>query len=283
MSRLRINGVLVEKLDARISPFDHGFLYGDGVWEALRVWGGRLILAAEHLDSLFTSAETLGIRIPHTRDELVSDITDTLVANNRTEGYVRIIITRGPGTIGPDPRKLDTQVVIISEEYQPFPQELYGHGLHTVVFPVPMDTRHPLSAVRVLGQPHMVLAKQHALRHGCLDAILTNHAGSLVGTTEGFLFLVKDGAVVVAGEQPRDATGYAVASAAGSHGKVVVEYAVKAEDAYAADEVFIAGTACGVIGLTRIDGREIGSGTEGPITKRLRELYRELLLGMPRT
>lgn len=273
MSLLWINGTLTDKDAARVSPFDHGFLYGDGVWEHLRVFNGRAFRALDHITQLREAADVLGITVPLSPEELAAAIDATAKANNRTEGYVRVIVSRGPGTIGADPRKVVPQVMIVAEEYRPFPDELYGHGLHASVFPVPLDTAHPANRVRVLGHPHAVLAKRHALANGCLDAIHTNHAGHLVGTTEGLLFLVKDGAVVVAGDQPKDVTGYAVASLAGENNLVAAEYAVTAAELHASEEVFIAGTACGVIGLVRVDGRTIGTGTEGPITRAIRDRY----------
>lgn len=276
MSLLWINGQLIDKADAKVSPFDHGFLYGDGVWEHLRVFGGTPFALHDHLNLLFESAAVFGLDVPLSRDALASAIDATLKANARTEGYVRVIVTRGPGTIGPDPRKIAPQVIVIAEEYQPFPQELSGHGLHAVVFQTPLDSDHPAYRVRSLGRPHLALAKRHALRHGCLEAILVDRAGNAVGTTEGFLFVVKDGALVVAGGQPKDATGYAVAAMCGEGGAVVAEYAVKLPDLLAADEVFIAGTACGVIGLVRTDGTDIGAGTEGPYTRAVRERFAAL-------
>jgi branched-chain amino acid aminotransferase len=276
MSLVWINGTLVDKTDARVSLFDHGFLYGEGVWEHLRLFDGHLLCLMHHLELLFTAAEALGIEMPLSRDELAVAINATAKANERTQGYVRVIVTRGPGTIGPDPRKLDPQVIIVTEEYLPFPAELYGHGLHAVVCPIAFDSSFPANKVRCLGRPHIVLAKRHALKNGCLEALLTNQKGDVVGTTEGFLFLVKDGAVVVAAGQLVDATGYAVASLAGEEGLVVAEYAVKQADVLGAEEVFIAGTACGVIGIVRIDGQDIGAGTEGAITVALRERYNDL-------
>ena len=279
MSLLWINGTLTDKTTAHVNPFDHGFLYGDGVWEHLRIFHGKLFQPAEHLKKLFHAAETLSIDIPLSQDQLTEAIVATAKANNRTDGYIRVIVSRGPGTIGPDPRKVVPQVIIIAEEYRPFPDELYGHGLHAVIFQVPLDTNHPANRVRTLGQPHTILAKQHALKHGCLEAIYTNREGRLVGTTEGFLFLVKDGALVVAGDQAMDVAGYAAAAFAGEMGQIVAEYSVKAEDLYAAEEAFIAGTACGVIGIVRVDGKNIGTGTEGPITRTIRERYAAITLG----
>jgi branched-chain amino acid aminotransferase len=276
MSLLWINGTLTDKADARISPFDHGFLYGDGVWEHLRLFGGKPFRANHHLKILFTAAEAIGIDIPLSQDDILHAITSTAKANNRTEGYVRVIVTRGPGTIGPDPRKIEPQVIITAEEYQPFPQELYGHGLHAVVAPLLLDSDNPAQYFRTLNQLHVVQAKRYAFQNGCLEALLQNREGRIVGSTEGFLFAVKDGALVVAGGQPEDATGFAIAAMAGEGGAVVAEYSVNLPDLLVAEEVFIAGTACGIIGIVRIDGTNIGSGVEGPVTRGIREAYQQL-------
>jgi branched-chain amino acid aminotransferase len=276
MSLLWLNGALIDKADARINPFDHGFLYGDGVWEHLRLFRGKPFRVDHHLRILFAAARAIGIDAPLAPEELRAAISATAQANNRTEGYVRVIVTRGPGTVGPDPRKIEPQVIVTAEEYQPFPQELYGHGLHAVVSPLSLDSQNPVHRLRTLNQLHVVQAKRHALQNGCLEALFQNREGRIVGTTEGFLFLVKDGALVVAGGQPEDATGFAVAGHAGETGMVVAEYGVKRDDLLAAEEVFIAGTACGVIGIVRIDGTDVGGGAEGPVTRELRTAYQQL-------
>lgn len=279
MSQLWINGQLVDKADAKVSPFDHGFLYGDGVWEHLRAFGGKLFRPHEHLGLLFQAAETLGITIPLSRDELLAAVETTLKANDRTDGYIRVIVTRGPGTIGPDPRKLDPQVIIIAEEYQPFPQELYGHGLHAVTADYPHDVEHPTSRLRLLGRPAVTLAKAHALRNGCLEAVLAApHA--VIGATEGTLFRIESGHKRVwwhAELAPPDPAADAAAA-------LVEEAGCRVDQAWLApgalahgDEMFVAGTACGVIGIVRLDGTDIGTGTEGPLTKRVRERFRELV------
>jgi branched-chain amino acid aminotransferase len=275
MSRVWINGQLIDKIDARISPFDHGFLYGDGVWEHLRVCHGQPYHLAGHLQCLEQSTDSLGIALPHSRDELAAAITTVLAANERTNGYVRVIVSRGPGTLGPDPRKINPQVLIIAEEYQPFPRELYGHGLHAVTVPISPFTPEKQPPVRTLGQPHLVQAKRLALQQGCLEAILLrgSTSGPVIGLTEGILFLVKDFALIIAEGQPRDVTGHAVAALAASCVQTVVEYEVHTEDLLAADECCVAGAACGVIGIVQVNGQKIGSGTEGPITRMIRDRY----------
>ncbi|HEY1188941.1 MAG TPA: aminotransferase class IV [Gemmata sp.] len=282
MSLVWINGTLADKLDARVSPFDHGFLYGDGVWEPLRVFGGALFRAPDHLRTLFRAAHALDLHVPLSPDELRAAVEATVKANNRTEGYVRVIVTRGPGTIGPDPRKIEPQILITAEEYQPFPQELYGHGLHAVVSPLRLDPENPAHRFRTLNQLHVVRAKQHALQNGCLEALFENRDRNIVGATEGFVFAVKDDAVVVLGDQAEDPTGFAVAAAIGAAGAVVAEYTMTRADLLAADEVFVAGTACGVIGIVRVDGTDIGTGTQGPVTQKVRELYQHLTRGEPK-
>lgn len=273
MSLVWINGALADKLDARVSPFDHGFLYGDGVWEHLRLFRGAPLNADAHLAALARAAAAVGIDIPLSRDELRAALDATVKANNRTEGYARVTVTRGPGTVGPDPRKIEAQVIVTAEEYQPFPQELYGHGLHAVVAPLKLDAENPAHRWRTLNQLHVVHAKRFALQNGCLEALFQDREGHLVGTTEGLLFAVIGGHPVVAGGQPEDATGYAVAAALGAAGAVVAEHTVSLAELLAADEAFIAGTACGVIGIVRANGTPIGTGTEGAATRAARAHY----------
>ena len=280
MSLVWVNGTLVDKLDARVSPFDHGFLYGDGVWEPLRVFNGRPFRAPEHLATLSKAANALGIEVPLSSDELLAAVEATVKANNRTEGYVRVTVTRGPGTIGPDPRKLEPQVFITAEEYQPFPQELYGHGLHVVVSPSLLDNENLAHQFRTLNQLHVVRAKQHALQHGCLEALLQNRNREVVGATEGVLFVVRGPNIDLPASYLWDDVGAVVARIAeGERG--LAERELRLPDLLSADEVFLAGTACGVIGIVRIDGTDIGTGTEGPVTRTAREEYIRIARARP--
>ena len=273
MSFLWIDRHLIDKADVRVSPFDHGFLYGDGVWEPFRVFAGQPFRLADHLHNLFHFADFQGLTIPLSRDELTRAVETVIRANHRTEGYGRVIVARGPGTLGPDPRKIDPRVIIIVEDYRPFPAELSTHGLEVITYPAPDADG------RLLGAPQIVRAKQQALERGCLEAILVNPEGRLIGSTEGMLFLVKDGALVVAGGHVPDAIGYRLAALAGEAGALVVEYAVKREELLAADEALIGGTSCGVIGIIRVDGQSIGNGAEGTVTRQLRQQYLAMTRG----
>lgn len=278
MSLVWVNGALIDKLDARVSPFDHGFLYGDGVWEHLRVFGREPFRATEHLATLAKAAAALGIEVPLAPADLLAAIEATVKANNRTEGYVRVLVTRGPGTIGPDPRKLEPQLLITAEEYQPFPQELYGHGLHVAVSPLLLDEENPAHQFRTLNQLHIVRAKQHALQHGCLDALLQNRTRGIVGATEGVLFTVKERNLTLPASRLWDDVASVVTQLAGAECGLT-ERELRLPDVLAADEAFIAGTACGVIGVVRVDGAVIGAGTEGPVTRRVRGAYLQLARG----
>ncbi len=281
MSLLWLNGTLTDKADAHVSPFDHGFLYGDGIWEPLRVFGGKLFRANDHLHILFNAAQAIGIDIPLSQAELLAAVEATVNANNRTEGYVRVIVTRGPGTIGPDPRKIEPQVIVIAEEYQPFPQELYGHGLHAIVSPQVIDAKNPAHRYRTLNQLHVVQAKRHALQNGCLEALFQTRNGHLVGATEGLLFAVKGEGLDIAAGHMRDEVGSAVAKLA-ERELGLLERALTLADLLASDEVFIAGTACGVIGIVRVDVHDIGTGIEGPVTREIRQRFQHLTRGEPK-
>ncbi|QDU20147.1 aminotransferase class IV [Urbifossiella limnaea] len=278
MSLLWVNGTLVDKADARVSPFDHGFLYGDGVWEPLRVFGGRLFRGADHIDRLFAVAEHYELDVPYTAAELLAAVEATVRANHRTDGYCRVIVTRGPGTIGPDPRKLDPQVFITAEEYYPFPSELAGHGLHVVTYPHPVAAAGPRFWLQALGRPDIVSARRHALRAGCLDAVICGPGEGVIGTTEGDLFFARGGTV---SPVPPTTTveARAVAELARDLGPWKLEPPPTPSDLNTADEVFLVGTACGVIGVVRIDGHTIGNGTEGPVTRAVREAYHALTRG----
>ncbi len=279
MSLLWINGTLTDKADAKVSPFDHGFLYGDGVWEHLRVFGGKLFRPAEHLDLLFAAADTLGIDIPLSRAELTAAIEATVKSNARTEGYVRVIVTRGPGTIGPDPRKLDPQVIIIAEEYRPFPDELYGHGLHADLN-YRIDACSDLRRVRTLAQLDIARAKARALGRGCLEALIEEKEYGQVFGTEGVVFAARHGAVAFCSAGFRDVMSGVVGDLLKTAGiRCETGLGPKPGELAAVDELFLAGTACGVIGIVRVNGLDIGTGTEGPITKAVRERYHALTRG----
>ncbi len=255
MSFVWINGQLADKAEARISIFDHGFLYGDGVWEHFRAFGGRLFRPEAPLANLFAAADSLKIAIPLSQVELHAAIDSTLAANRRTEGYVRVVVTRGAGTLGPDPRKLDPQVIIIAEEYHPFPTELYENGLNVVSIRIPEASR-----LKRLGDSWRVRAKQAALDSGCLDAIVLDEQDRVICLTEGDLVLVKGGVL-------RTSSTAALFDEPFEYAELTLSHVLNA------DELFLAGVTGGIIAIVNVDGQRIGSGREGPIANRIRGVY----------
>ena len=284
MSLIWINGQLVDKSEAKISVFDHGFLYGDGVWEHFRAFNGKLFRPEQQIEFFFDSLLRLvNIDSPLSPAELVVAIESTLAANHRNEGYIRVVVSRGPGTLGPDPRKIDPLAVIIAEEYQPYPLDLYEHGLHATkssgFYP-----DNPEHYSQLLGAFYLVRAKQCALAAGCLEAVVF-WGNEVLRGIEGNLFLVRNGRVY-----PIDRGGYDVLL------DVIPEIAIaltipverrfeqlsanyNMQSLLSSDEVFLAGITCGVIAIISVDKTPIGTGCEGPITKRIREAYRKLTRG----
>jgi branched-chain amino acid aminotransferase len=284
MSLVWINGQLIDKSDAKISVFDHGFLYGDGAWAQLRAFNGKVFRPETALGFLYQSlSRHLGIQLSQRWDQLLDAIEQTLRANHRTEGYIRVLVTRGVGTLGPDPRKLDPQVIIITEEYQPFPLELYDHGLHATIDQSFFDPGD-LFASNLLSPRYLVQAKQTALRAGCLEAVLLIR-DQAIRAIEGALFFVRSGELHQLSGVYDVLPGVVIELARQLAIPFEINLGVtvcssKFDEFRASDEIFIAGTACGIIGIISIGGKPIGTGREGPITKRIREAYHKLTRGV---
>lgn len=271
-----INGQFFPKLDARISIYDHGLLYGDGVWEGLRLHNGQIPFLDDHLRQLFQAAETLALPMPHSPAELAEIIRLSVARNSRQQGYVRVIVTRGPGTIGLDPRKCDAQVVVMVDEVVPFPSEVAESGVHLAVAgSVRHDPALPTHRVRSLSQGHLVLAKVEALRQGCLDAVLLTPGGQVAGTTEGVLLAVQEGQLVT--PPPEQSVPADVLADALCHRHHATRRPLGLEDLLQAEEVCLVSVAVGVVPVLRIDSQEIGSNPPGPSTLSLRTSLKDLL------
>lgn len=268
-SQVYLNGTFAPKLDAKISVYDHGLLYGDGVWEGMRLRSGEIPRLDEHLKYLFAAAEAVSLPLHFSLTELAETVRSAIARNSRRYGYVRVIVTRGPGTIGLDPRKCDPQVIVLVDDVVPFPSELYEHGLHVISAKrISLDPGNPLHRVRSLSHGHMVLAKSEALRAGCLDGVLLTRDGRVAGTTEGHLFAVKNGSILsppIEESVPED-----VAADVVRERFAVRRSSLTLADLLEADELFLAGSTGGVIGIVRLDDRTIGSGAEGSVTRSIR-------------
>lgn len=276
-----INGKLFDKQDAKISVYDHGLLYGDGVFEGLRSYGGKVFRLQQHLTRLWNSAKAILLEIPMTREAMAKAINETLKINGLADGYIRLIVTRGAGSLGLDPnRTADPQVIIITDLIKVYPDELYSEGLEIITASTMRNHPAALSPrIKSLNYLNNILAKIECLQAGCMEALMLNHKGEVAECTADNIFIVRDGVLFT---PPTDAgalegiTREAVIELARQAGLEVREVPMTKHDVYIADECFLTGTAVEVIAVVKLDSRKIGSGAPGPITRDLKERFHKL-------
>ncbi len=279
--KVYVNGKLFDKADARISVYDHGLLYGDGVFEGIRVYAGKVFRLQAHVDRLYESARHIQLEIPMSREELAAAITSTVRANNKNDGYIRAVVTRGAGSLGLDPRKTtDPQVIIIVDDISMYPPELYENGMEIITASTIRNHPNALNPrIKSLNYLNNILGKIEAIQGGVFEALMLNPKGEVAECTGDNIFLVKGG---VLRTPPLDAgilegvTRNAVIELARAAAIVVQEIALTRHDVYAADECFLTGTAAEVIPVVKCDKRVIGSGKPGPVTRLLRERFHQL-------
>jgi branched-chain amino acid aminotransferase len=279
-----INGRLYDKADAKVSVYDHGLLYGDGVFEGLRSYGGNVFKLERHLDRLYESALAIRLKIPIEREALAKAVNETLHVNSIADGYIRLVVTRGAGSLGLDPnRTSDPQVIIITDYISLYPQELYDKGLEIVTVSIPRNHAAALSPrIKSLNYLNNILAKLEGLQAGCSEALMLNLKGEVAECTGDNIFLVRGGALLT---PPVDAgilegiTREAVMELARTKGIEVREIALTKHDVYVADECFLTGTAAEVIPVVKVDGRSIGTGEPGPMTRDLITRFHRLARG----
>src|SRR5438552_10588623 len=272
MPRVYINGKLVDKADAKISVYDHALLYGDGVFEGIRVYDGKVFRLKEHVDRLFESARAIKLEIPLTREQMVQAIESTVKANEKRNGYVRPIVTRGAGTLGLDPRKCtDPQVIIIVDDIVMYPPEIYENGLELAT--VSTIRNHPNALnprIKSLNYLNNILGKIEATQAGCLEALMLNHKGEVAECTGDNIFVVQRGQIhtpTIDSGILEGITRGAVIELARASGYTVIERTMDRLDVYKADECFLTGTAAELIPVVECDGRVIGTGRPGAITR----------------
>lgn len=285
--KIWMNTDLVDEADARISVFDHGLLYGDGVFEGIRVYDEKVFELAAHVKRLFDSAHVIRLPLAMSRQELCDAVETTVRANGIRDGYVRLIATRGRGTLGLDPLICTGgNLIIIADTIQLYPEELYEKGMR-VVSATTIRT-HPLafpSQVKSLNYLNNIMAKMEAVDSGVPEAIMYNLEGYVAEATGDNVFIVRDGVVLT---PPIEAGGLGgitrsvVIRLARELGIEVVEKNLTRYDLYVCDEFFLTGTAAEVIGIVEIDGRRIGDGRPGPTTRRLRETFDSYVRGKGR-
>lgn len=282
--KIYLNGKLVPERDAKISVFDHGLLYGDGVFEGIRSYSGRVLLLEEHVERLYRSAKAINLEIPMTRKGMVKAVVRTCLANNTMNGYVRLVVTRGVGTLGLNPYLCKkAQVIIIAADIQLYPKKLYEEGLRIVTV---ATTRNQIEAVnpniKSLNYLNNVLAKIEALNSGVMEAVMLNPQGQVCEATGDNIFIVQGDKLItppVSAGILEGITRNTVMDIGRQEGLDVRETAMSRYDLYNADEVFLTGTAAEVISVVNIDARVIGSGKPGPVTRFLCERYRDFAAG----
>ncbi|HZZ73008.1 MAG TPA: branched-chain-amino-acid transaminase [Pirellulales bacterium] len=279
-----ISGRLYDKEDAKISVYDHGLLYGDGVFEGLRSYGGQVFHLDDHLQRLWDSAKAIWLQIPLSQPALADAIYETLAANKLQDAYIRLIVTRGAGSLGLDPnRTSEPQVIIIADKIQLYPAELYENGLEIITASTIRNHTAALSPrIKSLNYLNNILAKIEGLQAGCVEALMLNHKGEVAECTGDNIFLVRRGAVLT---PPIDAgilegvTRNAVIGLARQMNLPVHEVALTKHDVYIADECFLTGTAAEVIPVVKVDSRPIGDGLPGPLTRNLIKAFQALARG----
>lgn len=276
--KIWMDGKLVDEQDAKISVFDHGLLYGDGVFEGIRVYNGDVFELDAHIKRLYESAKVIRLDIPMSKDELSSAVEKTVEANGIIDGYIRLVITRGNGTLGINPFVCENaRVFIIADNIQLYPEELYKTGMK--IISATTIRNHPLAIppqVKSLNYLNNILAKIEALDNNVPEAVMYNHEGYVAEATGDNVFIVKDGIIFAPPAEAGALGGITrgiVINLAKAGNIEVVEKNLTRFDLYVCDEFFLTGTAAEVIGVVEIDGRVIGDGTPGPITKMLRKKF----------
>lgn len=280
--KVYISGKLYDKPDAKVSVYDHALLYGDGVFEGIRVYSGKVFRLHEHIERLYESARAIKLEIPLSKEQMIDATESTVRANAKRDGYIRLVVTRGAGTLGLDPRKTtDPQIIIIVDDISLYPAELYEHGMEIAT--VSTIRNHPNAVnprIKSLNYLNNILAKIEAIQAGCLEALMLNHKGEVAECTGDNIFLVKHGALKTPPPEAgilEGVTRGAVMELAAAAGIAVVETPLTRHDVYIADECFLTGTAAEVIPVVKCDGRPIGTGKPGPVTRQLRERFQQLV------
>lgn len=279
-----ISGKLYPKEDAKISVYDHGLLYGDGVFEGIRVYHGKVFLLAEHIDRLYESARAIRLEIPLTRSDMLAAVESTVKANSLDDGYVRLVVTRGAGYLGLDPKRTsDPQIIIIADTITLYPQETYEKGLKLVTASTMRNHPQALSPrIKSLNYLNNILAKVEGADAGCVEALMLNHKGEVAECTGDNIFIVKGGVLKTPSPDAgilEGITRNAVIKLAREAGVTVCECTLTRHDLYVADECFLTGTAAEVVPVTSLDGRPIGDGKPGPVTRDLLARFQTLKRG----
>lgn len=277
--KVYLNGKFVPENEAKVSVFDHGFLYGDGVFEGIRAYNGRVFRLKEHVDRLYESAKAIGMTIPMDREEMAELILESCRQNNLRNAYMRPIVARGVGDLGLDPRKCkQPTVVVIAREFGALYGDKYEKGLKLCTVSVRRNSPNSVSPnIKSLNYLNNILARIEVNAQGCDEGIMLDLNGFVSEATADNIFLIKGGVVITPPtyNSLKGITRQAVIDIARDSGYEVKEEPITMFDVYAADEVFITGTAAEIAPCVNIDNRIVGNGAPGPVTKHLIEGFRK--------
>ncbi len=284
MATIWLDGEWHDRDTAKISVYDHGLLYGDGVFEGIRVYAGKVFRLAEHVERLYDSARALWLEVPLPREELAGIIEEAVGRSGLAEAYVRPIVTRGVGDLGLDPRKcVRPSVIVIVDAIRMWPAELYDRGLNVVTAATPIPHRESLSPrVKSLNYLAHILARIEGINAGADEVLMLDSAGHVAEGSGENVFVVRDR--IIRTPPPyagilRGVTRDVVIDLARAAGYDLREEIINRYDLYTADEAFFSGTAAEVVAIRALDGRSIGQGRRGPVTEDLAERYRALTRG----
>jgi len=279
--KIFLNGKLVDEKDAVVSVFDHGLLYGDGVFEGTRVYDGNIAFLEEHMDRLLDSAKVIDLKVGMTKAELVSATVETCKANGIKNGYLRHVVTRGVGTLGLNPYQCKkAQVIIIAANIQLYPVELYETGMRIITAGTIRNMAEAVNPrVKSLNYLNNIMAKIEAINAGVMECLLLNAQGFVAEASGDNVFAVKGNKLITPPTWCGGLEGITrdkVMQVAREMGMEVVETVITRYELWTADEVFLTGTAAEVIAVSELDKRTIGTGKPGPVTKKLGQAYRKL-------
>jgi branched-chain amino acid aminotransferase len=277
-----LDGSWHDRDTAMISVYDHGLLYGDGVFEGIRIYGGRIFRLRDHLDRLYDSAHAIWMTIPMPKDEMAAVTEEGVRRSGIKEGYIRHIVTRGVGDLGLDPRKCaNPSVIIITDTIKLWPEEVYETGLTVVTASTPIPQREALSPrVKSLNYLAHILAKVEGIQAGADEVIMLDSSGTVAEGSGQNIFVVKGRAIRTPPAHAgilKGVTRDVVIELAREAGYDMQETMLNRYDIYTADEAFFTGTAAEVVGIRQLDGRVIGGGRPGPVTRDLRTRFQTLV------
>lgn len=277
--KVYMNGKFVDKKDAKVSVFDHGFLYGDGAFEGIRSYKSVVFKLQEHIDRLYETLHTLMLNVPLTRKQMIKAIVDTLKINNLKDAYIRVVVSRGEGDLGLDPKKCkgNANIIIITDKITLYPKELYAKGLEIITVPTIRNNPEALNPrLKSLNYLNNILAKIEAGNSGFMEAIMLDHMGYVAECTGDNIFIVKNGVLSTPSQgRLKGITRDMVLELAENDGIETEERLITRHEVYVADECFLTGTAAELIPVVKVDGRLIANGKPGKITKKLLRMFKE--------